>query len=208
MRQAILTVLFAGFAFGETACANNNDYYDAWEMEITVNGHTLTATMASNSSAAALKELLSKGNIVIDLNDYGNFEKVGEIGTTLPRNDEPITTQPGDLILYLGNRLCIYYSTNTWNFTKLGHINGVKRNELKSILGESNVRATLALAKSSVIENNKSVQSIKEQRIYSSDGMQLFCNSGIGLTESLPNGIYFVKTTYENGTTTIKKIIK
>ena len=79
------------------------------------------------------------------MQDYGSFEKVGELPETLPRNDEHITTEPGDIILYLGNNITIYYDVNTWDFTKLGHIDNITQDELKSILGDGNVSATFSL---------------------------------------------------------------
>ena len=113
-------------------------------MNITVNGRTLTATMADNSSARALIDLLTDGDIVIDMSDYGNFEKVGSLGHTLPQNNENITTEAGDLILYQGNNFVIYYDTNTWNFTRLGKIDGISKAELKELLGNGNVTVTLS----------------------------------------------------------------
>lgn len=123
------------------------------KIEIEVNGHTLTATLEDNSSAQALLELLNEGPITIEMQDYGNFEKVGSLGTTLPRNDEQITTQAGDLILYQGNQLTIYYDTNSWNFTRLGKIDNITQRELKEILGTGSVTATLSLY-SAPQENN------------------------------------------------------
>ncbi|MBE6877187.1 MAG: hypothetical protein E7496_10815 [Ruminococcus sp.] len=115
------------------------------KLQITVRDTILTATLADNSSAQAFAELLKKGEITVDMHDYGSFEKVGELPETLPRNDEQITTEAGDIILYLGNNITIYYDVNTWNFTKLGHIDNITQNELKSILGEGNVSITFAL---------------------------------------------------------------
>lgn len=106
---------------------------------------SFTASLADNSSAEALKELLSQGPLTIEMHDYGNFEKVGPIGTDLPRNDEQITTEPGDLILYQGNSFVIYYDTNSWNFTRLGKINNATQEELKEALGSGNVTVTLSL---------------------------------------------------------------
>lgn len=117
------------------------------KMNISVNGRTLTATMADNSSARALMELLRKGDIEIRMSDYGNFEKVGELGHTLPQNNENITTEAGDLILYQGNNFVIYYDTNTWNFTRLGKIDGISKAELKELLGKGNVTVTLSARK-------------------------------------------------------------
>ncbi len=112
---------------------------------IQVGETTLTAALVENSSTAALKELLAEGPLTIDMSDYGNFEKVGSLGTSLPRNDEQITTEPGDLILYQGNSFVIYYDTNSWNFTRLGKINDVSQDELKEILGSGNVTITLSI---------------------------------------------------------------
>lgn len=124
---------------------DNNINYS--KMNIKVNGRTLTATMADNSSARALIDLLKEGDIVIDMSDYGNFEKVGSLGHTLPQNNENITTEAGDLILYQGNNFVIYYDTNTWNFTRLGKIDGMSKAELKELLGRGNVTVTLSARK-------------------------------------------------------------
>ena len=73
------------------------------------------------------------------MQDYGNFEKVGDLPWELPTNDEEITTEPGDIILYQGNKITIYYDKNTWRFTKLGHIREVDVEELREILGDGDV---------------------------------------------------------------------
>ncbi len=122
-------------------------------MKITINitsgsgNHTLTATLADNSSAKAFAELLSNGPVTVDMQDYGNFEKVGDLPSSLPRNDTSITTEPGDIILYQGNKITIYYNTNSWSFTRLGKVEGVTQAELKKILGKGNVTAVFTLAK-------------------------------------------------------------
>ena len=107
--------------------------------------HKLTATLADNSSAMAFYELLEKGPVTIKMTDYGNFEKVGPLGTKLPRNDTQITTQAGDIILYQGNQITIYYDTNSWNFTRLGKVDGVTQAELKKILGKGDVTAVFEI---------------------------------------------------------------
>lgn len=114
-------------------------------LKIKVENRTMTAALVENSSTAALKDLLAKGEITIHMSDYGNFEKVGSLGAVLPRNDEQITTEAGDLILYQGNSFAIYYDTNSWNFTRLGKINDITQAELKSILGNGNVTVTLSM---------------------------------------------------------------
>lgn len=106
------------------------------QIRLTVNGRSFTATLEQNSSAEALKELLKDGDLSIRMDDYGDMEKVGSLGTSLPRNDRQITTRPGDMILYLGNSFTIYYDTNTWNFTRLGRLDGVStREEVLNLLG-------------------------------------------------------------------------
>ena len=114
------------------------------KLKISVNGTELIATLEDNSSAQALTELLKQGNITVDMSDYGNFEKVGDLPQSLPKNDETITTVPGDIILYQGNKITIYYDENTWNFTKLGHIDNITQEELKALLGGGDVTVTLS----------------------------------------------------------------
>ncbi len=125
-------------------------------MYIIIGEHTLPVKLADNSSAAALRELLKQGDITVDAHDYGNFEKVGSLGTELPTNDEQITTEPGDVILYQGNQITVYYDTNSWSFTRLGKVQGVSADELKAILGEGDVRMVLSLTDyNSTAENDE-----------------------------------------------------
>ena len=79
------------------------------------------------------------------MSDYGNMEKMGPIGKDLPTNDEEITTKAGDLILYQGNSLVIYYDENSWNFTRLGKIEGVTGEELLDAFGDGDVTVTFSL---------------------------------------------------------------
>lgn len=114
-------------------------------MKITAGDATFTATLAENSSVEALKELLAEGPLTIDMRDYANMEKVGPIGTDLPTNDEQISTGAGDIILYQGNSLVIYYDTNSWNFTRIGKIEGVTGEEILEAFGAGDVTVTFSL---------------------------------------------------------------
>lgn len=114
-------------------------------LNIQVGEHMLTATLVQNSSAEALAEMLSEGPVTIEMNDYANMEKVGTLPESLPVNDERISTDAGDLILYQGNSFVIYYDTNSWSLTRLGKVNGVTRQELKDILGEGDVTVVLSM---------------------------------------------------------------
>lgn len=124
---------------------DNEEKNENMKMYLKVNNRTLTVLLENNSSTDALIEKLKQEDITIDMRDYANFEKVGELGFELPRNDKEITTQAGDVILYQGNSITIYYDTNSWNFTKLGKIENVTQDKLKEILGEGNVTVTLSL---------------------------------------------------------------
>jgi flavodoxin len=123
------------------------------KLYITIGSTTLTATLVDNSSARALVAALKEAPITYEAHDYGNFEKVGDLGRSFPTNDEQITTQPGDLILYQGNNLCIYHDVNTWNFTRLGKIDNATQAELKAALGEGNCTITLSLSAGNNSEN-------------------------------------------------------
>lgn len=112
-------------------------------LKITIGDYELLATFADNSSAEAFRELLAQGPLTIEMEDYGGFEKVGPLGTTLPRNDTSITTQPGNVILYQGNQITIYYGTNSWSFTRLARIDDPS--DLREKLGDGAVSVTFSL---------------------------------------------------------------
>lgn len=114
-------------------------------LNIAVNKTVLTAALADNSSARALAELLADGPLSVEMRDYNRMEKVGPLGADLPTNDEWIDAQAGDLILYQGNQLVIYYGANSWSLTRLGRIEGVGAGELRDILGGGDVRVTLSM---------------------------------------------------------------
>lgn len=115
------------------------------KIKLEINNYELTATLVDNSSTQALIEKLKESDITINMNDYGNMEKVGQLDFSLPRNDQNITTESGDLILYQGNNFVIYYDTNNWSLTKLGKIDNVDKQQLKNILGSGSVVVTLSL---------------------------------------------------------------
>lgn len=117
------------------------------KMFVTVNGNKIQVTLAENSSADALVEILKQGDVTYTANDYGGFEKVGDIGYALPQNDVQITAQAGDVILYQGRHICLYYGTNVWNFTRIGTMEGYSVSELRDLLyaGKGSVRITMSL---------------------------------------------------------------
>ncbi len=110
-----------------------------------VNGQTLPVAASRNSSSDALIDLLAEGDVTVDAHDYGSFEKVGSLPQSLPANDEQITTKPGDVILYQGNQITVYYGTNSWSLTRLGKVEDTSAEELKQILGNGDVEIRLSL---------------------------------------------------------------
>lgn len=111
---------------------------------IETGGRVFYADFEDNSSAEALKENLKGGSITLSMRDYGGFEKVGDLPFSLVANDEEITTSAGDVILYQGSQLTIYYDVNTWRFTRVAKIRGAD-SSLKELLGEGDINVTLSL---------------------------------------------------------------
>ncbi len=113
------------------------------EMKMTINDTPVTVEWEDNEAAAALKVAVKSKPITIQMSMYGGFEQVGSLGMTLPRNDTRITTSPGDVILYSGNQLVVFYGSNTWSYTRLGHITDKSQQELTQLLSNGNVTITL-----------------------------------------------------------------
>ena len=154
MNRLIMATILLLSAFAAAVQAQQkvfNDNQNKTNMESNIirltieGGRTFTTTLVDNSSTQALKEQLAKGNITVEMEDYASMEKVGSLGISLPRNDRPTTTGPGDLILYQGHNFVIYYDKNSWNFTRLGKIDNATQPELKAALGKGDVKVTLSL---------------------------------------------------------------
>ena len=96
-----------------------------------------------NDAVAALKELVKTKPLTIRMSMYGGFEQVGPIGKTLPRNDRKMTTGAGDIVLYSGDQIVVFYGSNTWSYTRLGRITGKTKAELKDLLGSGDITLTL-----------------------------------------------------------------
>ncbi len=123
---------------GEEAIMGQNTFY------VTVGGEIFSASFADNSGAQALKELLASGDITIQMSDYGGFEKVGSLGQSLPTENSQTTTQAGDIVLYQGNQIVIFYGSNSWSYTRLGKIDDLTGWE--EALGSGDVSVTFSLA--------------------------------------------------------------
>lgn len=115
------------------------------KMKLEIAGETFTATLENNSSVEALGELLAQGPLTLEMEDYAGMEKGADLGTTLPQNNRQMNTQPGDIILYQGRTLVIYYDTNSWSLTPIGKIDGVSAEELRQALGSGDVTVTISV---------------------------------------------------------------
>lgn len=112
-------------------------------LEMKIAGTPVTVAWEDNDAVAALKEYCRDQILTIPLSMYGGFEQVGSIGTSLPQNDVQTTTQSGDIVLYSGNQLVVFYGSNSWAYTRLGHITDKSQDELTSLLSNGDVSITL-----------------------------------------------------------------
>ncbi|MBQ3886184.1 MAG: hypothetical protein II729_08725 [Ruminococcus sp.] len=114
------------------------------KLKISVNGTDLSATLADSTAAKELAEKLKAEPVTIKLNEYGGFEKVGKLPWSLTKSDESIVTEAGDIMLYQGDQMTIFYNSNSWSYTKLGHIDNITGEELEDLFGEGNITVTLS----------------------------------------------------------------
>lgn len=112
-------------------------------IKIEVNNKELIVELEDNEATKELVQKLNSGNVVVEANEYGGFEKVGSLGFSLTRDDKQVTTKAGDLVLYQGNQISLFYDSNSWSYTKLGRVTNMSANELKEVLGSGDVTLTL-----------------------------------------------------------------
>ena len=169
MRQIILflaTMLFCCSADSEAKAETptmNNIY-------ITIDGQTQSVTLVNNTATQELVAALQNASITVTLND-NNFEIWGALGRSLTTKNEQMTAQPGDVVLYNGSNICIFYDSNSWSYTRLGHIDGLSESELRTFLkaGQNNISVTLSLAETTGINTVKSEKS-KDKKCYTLQG--------------------------------------
>lgn len=121
----------------EKATMDQNTFY------VSTGGKTFSAAFADTSGAQALKDLLASGDITIQMNDYGGFEKVGSLGQSLPAGNSQTTARAGDIVLYQGNQIVIFYGSNSWSYTRLGRINDLTG--WQEALGTGDIPVTFSL---------------------------------------------------------------
>lgn len=125
------------------------------KMNITIDGRIASVTLADNNATRELVAKLQSAPVTVTLDTNEDFEIWGDLGFSLPTSNEQINAQPGDVILYSGRNICIFYGTNPWTYTRLGRIDNLTGDELRTFLkaGESNISVTLSLSSSTGISN-------------------------------------------------------
>ncbi len=116
------------------------------KMSVQVGDSTFTATLEENEAVDAFVEMMEQGPVTIEMNDYSGFEKVGSLGRSLPASNRQTTTQAGDIVLYQGNQIVIFYGSNSWSYTRLGKIDNLTGWE--KALGSGDVIVTFSLGES------------------------------------------------------------
>ena len=106
----------------ETDIQNNMEENKVANMNVQVGDVVFLATLEENEAVSALVEMMRESPVVIQMSDYSGFEKVGSLGIRLPASNSQTTTQAGDIVLYNGNQIVIFYGSNSWSYTRLGHI--------------------------------------------------------------------------------------
>ena len=110
-------------------------------MRMKINDIDVAVQWENNASVNALKASLP---LSVNMHMYGGFELVGSLGHNITRNDKRMTTSAGDIVLYSGNQIVIFYGSNTWEYTRLGRITGMNESELRDLLGKSEVMLRLS----------------------------------------------------------------
>ena len=145
------------------------------KMYITIDNKTLSVELVDNAATQTLVAALQEGDITYEAHDYGGFEKVGALGRSLPTSDTQITTQAGDVILYSGNQIVLFYGSNSWSYTRLGHMEYSSQAELESFLkaGQGNVTVKLSLSSGTTAINGTRSISAEDGTYYSLNGQRV-----------------------------------
>ena len=112
-------------------------------MKMKIDDVEVSVAWEDNESVRELKKIAENEELKIFMSMYGGFEQVGALGTSISRQDVQMRTEPGDIVLYSGNQMVVFYGSNTWAYTRLGRIQGLTGEELKNLLGTGNVTITI-----------------------------------------------------------------
>lgn len=127
----------------ETDTQNDEEENAVMNMKVQVGDTIFSATLEENVAVSALVDMMRESPVVLQMSDYSGFEKVGPLGTSLPADNNQTTTHAGDIVLYNGNQIVIFYGSNSWSYTRLGHIDDLTGWE--EALGNGDVTVTFSL---------------------------------------------------------------
>ena len=112
-------------------------------LQMAINGTPIAVDWEKNASVEALEKLCAKAPLTVEMSMYGGFEQVGSLGTSLPRRDAQTTTRAGDIVLYSGSQIVVFYGSNAWAYTRLGRVSGASPSDMAALLGHGDVTLTL-----------------------------------------------------------------
>ena len=114
-------------------------------MIMTIGDTKVNVEWEDNQAVEALRDMAKDGDVTIKMTMYGGFEQVGSIVQSLPRDDKQTTTSSGDIVLYSGNQIVVFYGSNSWSYTRLGHISDKDEAEMTELLSNGDVTITLSI---------------------------------------------------------------
>ena len=128
----------------QSAARENTTETEAIAMQMCISDMPVTVEWEDNESVAALRALCAEEPLEIQMSMYGGFEQVGSLGEALPRDDVQTVTQSGDIVLYSGSQLVVFYGSNSWAYTRLGHIVDQSEEDMARLLSNGNVVITIS----------------------------------------------------------------
>jgi hypothetical protein len=135
-----LALLCMGIGMAETS-----EGQEAEAMKLWIGETAVSVAWEDNDAVRALRKLVAEQPLTIEMSMYGGFEQVGSIGTDLPRNDTQTTTQAGDIVLYAGDQMVVFYGSNSWAYTRLGRVTDKTAGEMAELLSGGDVTITVAM---------------------------------------------------------------
>ena len=127
----------------EQAISESETQGETTEMKLFIGEEEVNVEWEKNDAVAALGEMVQKQPLTVDMSMYDDFEQVGELGMSLPAEDEQITTESGDIMLYSGDKIVVFYGSNSWDYTPLGKVTNKSPEEMAELLGAGDVTITI-----------------------------------------------------------------
>ena len=165
---AVVVLLMTACSSEETQAQTTSSYM---KINITIEGKTMPVSLVDNEATRTLVAALQERPITYVADDYGGFEKVGGLGRSLPTSNQQITTEAGDVILYSGNQIVLFYGSNSWSYTRLGRIEYQSLDELKAFLkaGQGRISVSLSVSETTGMSDVRSKDNVRSVA-YTFDG--------------------------------------